>query len=359
MKNGTTKPLTLEERLELAGRSQAASPEAAARMVERLARMDTALVFTGQEDLHLMDRLIGGYMESLEDDLMHYAGFCRSFQLAIEDDGPCLPQGEPGFQPLLGARVNNAVVLLGLMLLDHARGKKSCKDVYHCIRMTLGQYLDALPPMCRPGNEAANRNYLTWRDLFLDNAAPSVPRGDALADILRRYMAGWRVLGRLDHTLRCMKRLNRCLEEEWKAEVNRALREAMRQGLADMGLENVEVVEGDEREHYADPRGHFLDLARSFSGDLPDPGAEDTAARAVRGQIFLSRWDYSPQVLEARAKEAPSPEFRALLEEQINPERIKKAMSVVNGAVSNLLMLLVSPYLPMEEERTRASAPPQ
>ena len=37
-----------------------------------------------------------------------------------------------------------------------------------------------------------------------------------------------------------------------------------------------------------------------------------------------------------------------LLEEQINPERIKKAMSVVNGAVSNLLMLRVSPYLPME-----------
>ena len=94
----------------------------------------------------------------------------------------------------------------------------------------------------------------------------------------------------------------------------------------------------------------LLPAARASSGIAVRTGAEEglSAARAVRGQIFLSRWNYSPQVLEARAKEAPSPEFRALLEEQINPERIKKAMSVVNGAVSNLLMLLVSPYLPME-----------
>ena len=349
MKNGTTKPLTLEERLELAGRSQAASPEAAARMVERLARMDTALVFTGQEDLHLMDRLIGGYMESLEDDLMHYAGFCRSFQLAIEDDGPCLPQGEPGFQPLLGARVNNAVVLLGLMLLDHARGKKSCKDVYHCIRMTLGQYLDALPPMCRPGNEAANRNYLTWRDLFLENAAPSVPLGDALADILRRYMAGWRVLGRLDHTLRCMKRLNRCLEEEWKAEVNRALREAMRQAVSTMGLSNVEGVEEGEREQYPDPVKHYLDLALAYSWDAVDPAGETVKAGAVRSQIFLSDWDYSPQAVEQLMEQAPTPEFRVLLEQFISEQQPVSGMSEVNRAVSILFTLCVWPYLQMDK----------
>lgn len=289
MKQKSGTPMTLEERLERAARSQAASPEAAARLVQRLAQMHTALVFTGSADLERMYGLTGECMERLEEDLMHYGGFCRSFQMAIENDFPLLTQGKAAaiYQPVLGARVNNAVVLLGLMLLDHARGRRRDKDVYHCTRMTLGQYLDALPKGEAPWEAW---RFQKWRDRLLARHDPSAPLADVLADILRHYIAGWRILNRLD-----------CI----------------------------------------------LD-ARTCSADLPDPGAEDTAGGAVRDQLFLSRGDYSPQALEELAGRAPSPEFRALLEEQIDPERLKWAMAEINTAVTDLFMLWVEPYPRME-----------
>lgn len=351
MKNGPGTPLTLEKRLERAAKSQAASPEAAARLVQRLAQTHTVSVFSNQDDLARASGLLEEYMDRLEEDLMHYGGFCRSFWMAVEDDAPRLAQGGASalYRPVLGTRVNNAVVLLGLMLLDHARGRRRDRDVYHCTRMTLGQYLGALPTLAYPGDGPADQRFRTWRDLFLRNADPSAPLADALADILRSYIAGWRVLGRLDHILDCMDGLAGYLEEERTAELDRGFREAMRQCIAETGVENVEVVVEDERERLPDPYGHFLGLARAYSGDVPDPGAEDTAAGAVREQVFLSRWDYSPQTLATLAEEAPSPAFRALLEEHIDPKGLRVALAKVNRAVTDLFMLWVDPYLRMEK----------
>lgn len=343
--------LTLEERIARAARSQASSPEAAARLVQQLAQTETARLFASGADFELMCGLLGDFMNSLEEDLMHYSGFCRSFYLAIDSDFPLVPQTEPTavYHPALGARVSNAVVLLGLMLLDHARDREWDKEIYHCTRMTLGQYLDALSALVHPGDEPADQRFRLWRDLFLAGADPSAPLAEVLADDLRRYLAGWRMLGRLDHILDCMYGLSSYLEEERTAELDRALREAMRQAVSDMGVPNVEVVEEDEREQYPDPCGRFLAQARDWSGDVPDPGAKDTAAGAVRDQLFLSQWDYSPASLEAKSEDAPTPEFQALLEEQIDPRRLKNAMAEINTAVVNLFMLWVEPYLWMEE----------
>lgn len=343
--------LTLEERIARAARSQAASPETAARLVQQLAQLHTALVFYGSADLDLMYGLIGPCMEQVEYDLLHYSGFCRSFWLAIDNDFRLLSHTEPdgGYIPILGTRVNNAVLLLGLMLLDRAKGRGRDKEVYHCTRMTLGQYLDALSVLVYPGDGPADRNFRIWRDVFLESADPSAPLAEVLADDLRRYIAGWRVLGRLEHILDCMNSLSSYLEEERTAALDRAFRESLRQAVSDMGASNVEVVEEDEREQYPNPCGHFLALARDWSGDVPDLGAEDTAARAVRDQLFLSQWDFSPASLRAMAEEAPSPEFRALLEEHIDPEQLKHAMTEINTAVTNLFMLWAEPYLRMEE----------
>ena len=73
------------------------------------------------------------------------------------------------------------------------------------------------------------------------------------------------------------------------------------------------------------------------------------AAGTVRAQLFLSRGDYSPAALEEIAAGAPSPEFRALLEEHIDPVQLKHAMVEVNTAVINLFMLWVEPYFRIEE----------
>ena len=165
-----------------------------------------------------------------------------------------------------------------------------------------------------------------------------------LGDILRLYIHGWKRLDCFDHVVRCMKELSSYLEEEETADLDREFREAMRQAVSTMGLSNVEVVEEDEREQYPDPVKHYLDLALAYSWDAVDPAGETVKARAVRSQIFLSDWDYSPQAVEQLMEQAPTPEFRVLLEQQP-----VSGMSEVNRAVSILFTLCVWPYLQMDK----------
>lgn len=348
MRNGDRTLLTLEERLDLAARSQAASPEAAAKLVQRFSELHAGLVFCGNADLNLMNQLIGEFWDHPAVDVSSYRGFCPSFQMAVENDFVEPEDGPIPLRPVLGERVSNAAVLLGLMLLDHAKGRLKRKEIYHCTRMTLGQYLDALETLAFPEKDTPpGLSFRTWRDIFLKYHDRSAPLGDALADILRRYIAGWRELSRLDHILRCMEDLSRYLEREAEADMDRLFREAMRQSISDMGLEGVEVVEEEEYEQFPDPCGHYLALARQCPADPPDPGGEDTAMGSVRGELFLTARDYSPQALRALAANSPSPELGALLEKHIDERRLACAMREVNMAVMDLYMLWVEPYLRM------------
>lgn len=301
--------LTLEERIARSAQSQASSPEAAFRLVEKLSQLHTSHIFHGSADFERMYGLIGPYMDRVGDELLYYAGFCRSINLAFAEGAP---QGGAG--PTLGTRAGSAVVLLGLMLLDHARGRGRDREVRRCTRMTLGQYLDALEAAAFPEGGDTARKFRHWREEFLKFFPPSAPLADVLADLLRLYIHGWKVFDCLDHVLRCMEDLSRCLE-------------------------------GEGREQYPDPCGHFLDLAVSYSWDLPDPAGEGVSAGEVREQIFLPDRDFSPASLEAMAGNAPSPEFRELLERLLSERRLSAAMSEVNEAVSNLFMLWVGPYL--------------
>lgn len=334
--------LTLEERIAQAARSQAASPEAAAKLVQRLAQLYTGDIFHECADLELMYGLIGPYMDQVGDDLLHYAGFCHSINLAFTAD---VPQGEVAapFRPALGVRASNAVVLLGLMLLDHAKGKRKDKEVYHCTRMTLEQYLDALETLAFPEDEAAGQAFRRWRKGFLRFRDPSAPLADVLESLLRQYIHGWQPFDCLDHVLRCMEELSAYLEKERTEALDREFREIMRQAISDMGISDVEVVEEDEREQYPDPGRHYMDLAHSYSWDLPDPAA------GLREQIFLPGRDFSPASLEAMAEGAPTPEFRMFLEELLSAQLLSISLSEVNDAVYHLFMLWVGPYLWIEK----------
>ena len=332
---------TLEERI-----AQTAAPEAAG-LVRQLAQMRTALFLCGQADFDLMCGLIEPYMGQVEGDLMHYAGFCRSINLSFADEAP-QPEADTPFLPTMGTRTSNAVVLLGLMLLDHAKGRRKHKEVCRCTRMTLGQYLGALETVAFPKDEDAGRKFRRWREQFQKFYAPSVPLADVLADLLRLYIHGWKALDSLDYVLCCMEEFSRYLEAEKTAKLDQVFREAMRQYIAERGLTNVEVVEEDERERYPDPGRHYLDLVNSYSWDAPDPAGEGVSAGDVRDQIFLPDRDFRPASLRAMAGEAPSPEFRTLLEQLISERQLSEAMAAVNNAVSNLFMLWVGPYLWME-----------
>ena len=348
--------LTLEERLKRAARSQASSPEAAAKLVERLSQTHIAYVFHESADFNLMYELMGQFMNALDDDVLHYGGFCRSFELAVATYGPGstdpsrrLPS--PAFPaPVWGVEVNNAVVLLGLMLLDHAKGRRRDRDVYHCTRMTLGQYLDALPEPEAPWKRWSVEK---WRDGLLTRHDPSQHLAEALADILRSYIDGWQEFDHVDYVLRCMGGLACYLEQEGpeKAQVDPAQVRQFREALCQYSseLEGWKLVEVDKR--YPDPCGYYFTLANEYPGSAPDPGGGGVPAGAVRLQIFLHQWDYNPRTLRALAEQSPSPDLGALLEKSVSEERLSAAMGKINTAVTDLYSLWVEPYLRMEYSR--------
>nr|WP_304578242.1 hypothetical protein [uncultured Acetatifactor sp.] len=261
------------------------------------------------------------------------------------------PESPNPYKPVWGVRVNNALILLGLMLLDHTKGSLKPKGFYHCTRMTLGQYLDALAGLglWTDGSPGLAQGFQGWRDMLLADYGAASPLGETLAGILRRYMAAWQEFDHLDHILRCIGTLSCCLEQEEagrtlpgeETDRVRRFREALCQCGSD--LEGREPVEQDKR--YLDPKGYYFTLACEYPENLPDPGDRNVAPGSLRSQIFLSERDYSPETLRRLAAGSPSPNLRTLLERYVCEERLASAMREVNTAVAGIYVLFVEPYL--------------
>lgn len=394
MRGGERMLLTLEERLERSARSQAASPETAARLVERFSGLPPWQLFFGKPDVDAMYGLTGEFWEHPDVDMDSYHGFSHSFRLAAKQDNapfrlprlgvsplgvprleqpplkqsrlepsplkqpplglsPGLPSPESPnpYKPVWGVRVNNALILLGLMLLDHTKGSLKPKGFYHCTRMTLGQYLDALAGLglWTDGSPGLAQGFQGWRDMLLADYGAASPLGETLAGILRRYMAAWQEFDHLDHILRCIGTLSCCLEQEKagrtlpgeETDRVRRFREALCQCGSD--LEGREPVEQDKR--YLDPKGYYFTLACEYPENLPDPGDRNVAPGSLRSQIFLSERDYSPETLRGLAAGSPSPDLRTLLERYVCEERLASAMREVNTAMAGIYVLFVEPYL--------------
>ena len=140
-----------------------------------------------------MYELIGEFMEAPDLDIESYPGLCCALQQAIlRDTEPFRrPGGPPAeldhpYRPAWGVRADNALVLLGLMLLDHARGRGKNKDIYHCTRMTLKQYLDALEELSLRRSETPDQawpmSFRAWKKSILLRYDGSIPLGDVQAD---------------------------------------------------------------------------------------------------------------------------------------------------------------------------------
>ena len=255
-------------------------------------------------------------------------------------------------QPVWSAGTVNAVILLGLMLLDHAKGRVKNKDIYHCMRMTLRQYLDALAEFAsgKEGKTGSSRtDFRLLGQSILKSCDGSGPLGEALADILRHYIAAQQEFGRLDHILRCMDALSCCLEEQGgiQADSARRFREVLNKYCP--GLEGQKLIEEGGRS--PDPYGHYLALAGEYPEDVPDPGSEGLALRTVRSQVFLPGYDFSPESLRALAAQTPFRDFREILEKNICEERMTCAMKEINASAVYLYTLWVEPYLPAEGYR--------
>lgn len=377
--------LTLEERIARAARSQAASPEAAVELVRKLSQFNVSYIFHGGDDIDLMCEMIGPYLDQIGGDVLYYSGFCRSFLLASTH---AKSQAMPGARSriILETRFKNAVILLGLMLLDHAKGRERDRELCRCTRMTLGQYLDAVETLAFSEDREPGRKFRDWRETFLKSADPTAPLADALAEVLRRYIRGWTVLDFLNRILYYMGKLSRSLE----GDPDREIEEAMRQRIDEACLDLKEVeeredgceespdaggyykegtvgpaqefreavgrciaearlagAEKEEREGRVVSGKDYFDLAVTYSWDAADPAGETISAGEVRGQILLPNRDYSPQALKALAEQAPIPAFRTLLERFLSERWLSEAMLEVNMAVSSLFMLFIGPYMVM------------
>lgn len=376
--SGDRRPrLTLEERLALVAQSRASSPEAAAALVKSFAGLPAGYIFCNGHDVETMNGLTGEFWDDPRVDVDSYRGFCQIFPLAMaesNDPGQLSrqPQSAELRRPVWGTRVNNALVLLGEMLLDQAMGRRD-EEVCACLRMTLEQYLQAVsgPDYRRSASQA--ECFTAWRDSLLHEMDGSQPLSQALAGVLRRYMTGWRELDRLDYLLRCLGGLALHLEKEgmrFKAgpapgsddagkrnlslllSVSRsedaAAAHSLRMDLCRCGIgrypSDLPAADPDCR----DPRGYFLQLAQDYDPGLPDPGSEMKAG-TLRWQLFLPDWQYGPDTFRAFAKRWAYPEFGPLLAECLAHERVSGAFCEVNKAVVDLFMLWVEPYLCLEQ----------
>lgn len=373
MSSGQRLRLTLEERLALAAQSRASSPEAAAALVKGLAALPAGCICCKVPDAQTFYDLTGEFWEDPRVDVDSYRGFCNIFPLAMaESDGPEQLSRQPHDaelrRPVWGTRVNNALVLLGEMLLDHAMDRCRDGEVCCCLRMTLGQYLQAVSGPDYRRSASQTECFTAWRDSLLRETDGGQPLPQALAGVLRRYMTGWRVLDRLDYLLRCLGGLALHLEQAeavprpgsaaGEGSISRivaasrsedaAAAHRLRMDLRRCGIgrypSDLPAMDPDCR----DPRGYFLQLAQDYDPQLPDPGSEMEAG-TLRWQIFLPDWQYGPETFRTFAKRWPYPEFGPLLAECLAYDRVSGAFREVNKAVIDLYMLWVEPYLCLEQ----------
>lgn len=305
--------------------------EAAAGLVQRLSGTHSVHFFGSNANLNKMSEWIGAYMNQVDEEVLWYGGLCKSFRLAMDKEKgfsrlPLPEEHMAGewdcYRPVWGVRTNDAMVRLGLMLLDQARGRIKSREIYHCMEMTLGQYLDALADIRfrEDGTRDLSRAecFRTYRDMLLRDYDGSKPLGEALADILVRYIGAWREFDRLDHVLYCMEELSAHLEGK-KAEKRPELQE------------------------------YYFKLACQGPEDVPDPCGEEIAPGALYDRFLFPGRDYHPDSLRELAARSPSLKLQKLLDELIRGERVASAMRELNVAVTDLYILFAEPYLWMGE----------
>ena len=285
----------------------------------------------GNDEVDKMCGLIEGCVNLVDEEILWYVSLCFA---KGSENAPCLLaslemlQEEEGnlYQPLWGFKANDAMVLLGLMLLNHVKGQMKG----HCTRMTLGQYLDALVGISGQKDGTLDRkrtgSLQTYKDMLLVDYDDSRPLDEVLTDILRHYIAAWQEFDHLDHILNCMEELSSNLECE----------------ALPSGTDRAEIV-GE----CMDSKEHYFNLACEYQARSLDTRSRDIAEEALYDGFFLPERDYSPETLRGLAAKAPSLEMRALLEEHICEDRLASAMREINKAVTDLYILFVNPYLQM------------
>ena len=371
--------LPLAERIKRTKDSMAMSPADAARKVTAIGKAIIADLMTDEGKspgiLPPGPRAVDTYCAVLRSN--------ANESLRRENKDPC--------EAALGNPVANTIVSLAFILATvperFARGGV-VPPAYYDLRMTLGDYLDALIDLSfgKDGMlDSAHADHC--RELkkeFSEICDLSKPLCRAIGDILAQYGRSRAKLGRASHIIKCAAECDsRVRDYEQEREMLEEYRENdyfykaseinysadCEENPEETGGEMIDICPASfvteeglcfredpenrrEREELMareqlieyDPHGYFLAEAKR----LPEDGTLDFENRTYGlgklSELLLSE-DYSPEALKDKADQAElSPEFRALFDEAVTEERVLIAFKEIDAAVDRLYRLIVEPF---------------
>lgn len=366
--------MTIQERIEKMQNSTAYSPADAAKRVVSIANAP-AEVFSAP---HNSPR-------ASAPDRAAYGSRCAEIQaeaeknLSREDKSP--------YKSKYGNAVSDKIILLADALAAFPRefmNKKAKPPAYYDLKMTLGDYLDALIDLSFTEDGALDNaraeRYRRLKSELGESYELSRPLCEAVEEILGEYREPRAELARASNIIACGKSARYYEQEEEmqsdfgvyeeydydeecddtpqdndgeSVEVDEdALDELPKpESIApaafvmdeeycsnsDVDLDAIAEMRAEEQIIKADPRSYYLEKAR----ELPHYVFAYSSVEC----LLLCEDDHSPEALRARADEAELfPEFRELFDELVTETSISDAFKRFDSVTGKLCRLLIEPF---------------
>ena len=368
--------LTIQERIELYKNDMAFSPFNAAKKVASVAEAYLSNFFDA-EKFYGKDSFTRGVIYK---DLCSDLRFAVSKELSRTDKSP--------YESRFGNGCSDHIYITALSLASlPARLEKYCDfmpQIYYNLRMTLGNYLDALIDISgkngKPDTDRANQ-YRKLKKEFSEIIDLTTPLCGAISIFLDQYGNSRAELDRLSHIQNCKSNLDARVqmdeirEEFLDDEEYEFPDEDSEENITEFNYDDIapvafvidddyEVCYDDDFDDYYDedyddecmelradrmlseynPYAYYLEKARN----LPEVSAQSPESLYGMGNDnpnLLADKDYSPEGFRARIDAAELPaDFRAIADELITPESIASAFKGMDGVTDKLCRLLIEPF---------------
>lgn len=366
--------MTIQERIDKMQNSTAYSPADAAKRVVSIANAP-AEVFSAPRNVP----------RAYAPDGAAYGGRCAEIKAEAEEN--LSREDKSPYKSKYGNAVSDKIILLAdalAALPDRFKDEKAKPPAYYDLKMTLGDYLDALIDLSfREDGSADNARAERYRRLkseLSESYELSRPLCEAVAEILGEYREPRAELYRASNIIACGESARYYEQEEemqsdfdvyeeydydeeyddtpldydgGSVEVDEEALDELPEtesiapaafvmdeeycSNSDVDFDAIAEQNSEEQLIKADPRGYYLEKAR----ELPRYLFKFNAVEC----LLLCKDDHSPEALRARADEAELfPEFRELFDELVTEDSISEAFKRFDSVTSKLCRLLIEPF---------------
>lgn len=382
--------MTIQERMERMKNSTAYSPADAAEKVTEIAETVMYDFITNWE------KETGMY--NFPPDYRKYSEYCNSLKARAEEN---LSRADKSpYESKYGNPTADTVFALAFVLatIPNRFSAEEKPPVYYSLRMTLGDYLDALIDLSANEDGTADTSraeqYRRLKKELSEGFDLSKPLCEAVGDIMKQYREPRIELDRVSHIINCSNGYRSQItynEQQWEMreefleneyfysdykDEDYTQEESTEVGSVETDEAAVdEVPESDEYtpasfvdEEYinnadvdyealaelhaiaymleTDPLGYFLSIAKK----PPEGKKLNLKLRRYRYEkltdtLLLLSEDYSPEALKAKADEAElDPKFRELVDKLVTEKSVSDAFNRIDAIISKLYRLLVEPF---------------